>query len=382
MHQILGLSIFFLILGIFGLALPVEAKPQIIEAKPLKTGPLVAIPTPKVAPLSLGFLSQAEDIEREAWWVVTSARESGLGSPFRVFRAAAVTTQKVRKSKIEIKFCKSLLIVEQAAHTWRIEAACQKPAIEIGIVTKLNSKPQKWKVSWKTGPFKDHFGLSTGILYTQQSCEIELDAKGRISQMKCPGYVRDQRLSEIVEFKVFEFSAKAPQILKLEGEIKKDLQVISTFKTAVPLSGDIVLKVKNVPQIPVEDKSEISNMGRTIPNKGDSNGQKGNSQKKDSSYKIKDHKESPEVVKEIVDENSYEKSRREKEQEDEAAREKNRKDYGEKIEPEEKFNQNQRPSQSYGPGAINPQAPDPNAEAGTEAGEVPAIEVPPIAPSR
>ncbi len=366
MRQIMELSIFsFLFLSIFAFVLPAEAKPQ-------TTRPVVAV----VASLNLDFLSQAEDIEREAWWVVNSTRESSLGSPFRVFKVAAATTQKVRKSRGEIKFCKSLLVVEQGPNSWRIEAACQKPAIELGVVSKINSKPEKWKVSWKTGPFKDHFGLSTATLYTQQSCEIELDAKGRIEHMKCPNYVRDQRLSEIVEFKVFDYSAKAPQVLKLEGEVKRDLQVISTFKTAVPISGDIVLKVKNVPQISVEEKSEISNMGQTGSIRGDSNGQKGSSQRKDSSYKIKEHKEVPKVEGKNIEENSYEKSRQEKDREEQAAREKNLKDYGQKIEPEAKLNQNANPQ--YGPGAVNPQSPESNAETG----EVPAIEVPPIAPSR
>ncbi len=378
MRQILELSIFsFLSLGIFAVVMPAEAKPR-------KTTPVIAA---RMATLNLDFLSQAEDIEREAWWVVTATRDSGLGSPFRVFRAAAVTTQKVRKTKVDTKFCKSLLVVEQGLESWRIEAACQKPAIEIGVVSKLNSKPEKWKVTWKTGPFKDHFGLSTAILYTQQSCEIELDAKGRIAHMKCPNYVRDQRLSEIVEFKVFNFSAKAPQVLKLEGEVKKDLQVISTFKTSVPILGDIVLKVKNVPQISVEDKSEISNIGQPGSIRGDSNGQKGSPQKENAQENIKQSPKakSSEIISEKSNEgasenngneNSYEKSRKEKDREEQAAREKNLKDYGQKIEPETNLNQNSKPQ--YGPGAVNPETPESNAEAG----EVPAIEVPPIAPSR
>ena len=229
------------------------------------------------------FLEQAEDVEREAWWIITNKRVDGVSSPFRVFRAVslpsvsqAATAHDVPLTKINFKFCKSLLVFNQAPNTWRIESACQKPSTEIGVLQKLASNPDRWKISWKTGPFSDHFGLSTAILFNQQSCEIDLDLKGHISRMSCPHYVRDRKVSEIVELKTFEYKAQAQKILKLEGDVKKDLQVIATFNTDVPLSGDIVLKVKKVPQKAVEEKTEFSNMVQPVPTRGDSHGQKTN----------------------------------------------------------------------------------------------------------
>ncbi len=219
------------------------------------------------------FLEQAEDIEREAWWVITTQRIEGSSSPFRVFRAAAAKLQKNQKSQVRLKFCQSLGVLKQNENQWRIESYCQKPAIEIGVVQKENF--QKWKVTWKTSPFSDHFGMSTSILYHQQFCEIEMDKKGRISRMSCPDYVRDRKMHEIVQFSVFEYQVGSSQIMKLEGHVKKELQVISTFKTEVPLVGDIILKVKKVSQKLVEEKSELSNMTPIDPiTRGDSDGKK------------------------------------------------------------------------------------------------------------
>jgi len=94
---------------------------------------------------------------------------------------------------------------------------------------------------------------------------------------------------------------------------------------------------------------------------------------KNEAFKI-----SNEVIEENNYENSYEKSRQSKEREDQAAREKNIKDYGQKVEPEERFNPRGNPD------AVNIQSPgaNPNVETGSENNEVPAIKVPPIAPSR
>lgn len=265
MHQVLGLSIFFrvFLLSLFLWSFPLHAKAE-SRKKAEENLP------------DLHFLQQAEDVEREAWWIITNHRIEGVASPFRVLRAAVVTAQSGQKKKnqIKFKFCKSLLVLPESTHVWRIESACQKPAQEIGRVEKKDGHPEKWKISWKTGPFTDHFGLSTAILFTQQSCEMELDLKGRLSRMSCPHYVRDRRTSEIIEFKVFEYQASAPHVLKLEGDVKKDLQVIATFSTQVPVSGDIVLKVKKVPQKAVEEKTELSNIGPSLPTRGESNGQK------------------------------------------------------------------------------------------------------------
>jgi hypothetical protein len=256
----------FLIIFLFGISLFAQSPIKDINK-------ISAVPKLTTSSLpQLNFLEQAENVEREAWWLVTGMRVAGMSSPFRVLRAASATAQKGSKLKINFKFCKSLIVVNQAPEIWRFESACQKPSVEIGLAQRLTQLPEKWKISWKSAPFSDHFGLSTGILFTQQSCEFELDVKRRISRMSCPGYVRDRKLSEIVEFKIFEFRAQAPKVLKVEGEIKKDLQIMATFSSEVPITGDILLKVKKIQQKPVEVKTDFSNMVAPVPRVGDPHG--------------------------------------------------------------------------------------------------------------
>lgn len=268
MYPVLGLSIFYFLFS-FVLVIPSESHAQ---RQPVKQQPKKM--APEVVPHDLSFLSQAEDIEREAWWIITNKRLEGSSSPFRVFR----TVGKVQKTKIDTKFCKNLLILSQGQMTWRVESVCQKPSIEIGLIQKLSDKPQKWKISWKNSPFTDHFGLSTSILYNQQSCEIEVGTGSRIEKMNCANYVRDRKEAEIVQMSTFEYDAKGKHILKIVGDVKKDLQVIATFNTEVPLNGDIVLKVKKIPQKPALDelanKTEFSNIKAPSQEAGESDGKK------------------------------------------------------------------------------------------------------------
>lgn len=294
MHQFLGLSIFYylfsFVLFFSGTGWAQRAQ---TKAAPKKTAP-------EVIPFDLSFLSQAEDIEREAWWIITNERLDGAGSPFRVLR----TVGKLQNTKINTKFCKNLLIFSQDQMTWRVESACQKPSVEVGSLQKISGQPEKWKVSWKNGPFNEHFGLSTSILYNQQSCEIEVGKGSRIEKMSCPNYVRDRKEAEIVNLTTFEYVAKATHILKIEGDVKKDLQSIATFKTEVPMNGDIVLKVKKIPQKPVIDalanKTDFSNMKAPSQEAGESNGQKDQKENSSQDQSIQDNRNEEKGAEEII----------------------------------------------------------------------------------
>jgi hypothetical protein len=263
MRQVMGLSIFLSIILNFHVMWGANSTP--VQAKNVVIPPLA-------------FLEQAENVEREAWWVLSNKRVEGSDSPFRVFRAAASQYQKDQKSKIFFNFCKTLLVFNQAPGAWRIESGCQRPSIELGVIEKLSAQDggEKWRMTWKNDPFAHHFGIGTTIFFPRQTCELEVDAKGRLRSMSCPNYVRDIRPGEVVNAKVFEYHAGAPQVLKLEGDVKKELQVQSTFKTEVPLTGDIVLKIKKVPQKAVEQKAEFSNMTSPVPTRGGQDGKKEN----------------------------------------------------------------------------------------------------------
>ncbi len=260
MRQILRLSLFYFLVGcLFSHSAWSQKKIQPMSESP-----------------SLAFLEQAEDVEREAWWIITNKREDENHSPFRVFRVAASQTAKSKK-RIETSFCKKLKMEKQGPDTWHVEALCRKPSQDLGVIQKVSAHPEKWKLIWKNGPFVDQYGIGVSILYPTQECQFEVGLDGeKLRSMKCPHYVRDRNENEIAEFKVFEYRASSPKVLRLEGEIKKELQVTATFKTEVPLSGDIILKVKKIPQKPVEEKKEFSNMTPQIPTRGGVHGEKEN----------------------------------------------------------------------------------------------------------
>ncbi len=306
---------------------------------------------PSSSSLDWAFLSQAEDVEREVWWIVTDRRLEASTSPFRILRAAAVQTLKKDKSQnlgsqnrltgIPFKFCKSLQVVLEDSQSWRVVSLCQKPAREIGRMRLLQTSPIRWEVTIKPAAFEEHFGLSTGILFRQFLCLLDLDQKGKLIKMSCPSYVRDRRLGEIVQFKTLEYESQGSPLLKIEGDVKKDLQVIATFKSDVPLTGDIALKVKKIPfQKSVEEKTEFSNSQG--PTRGGSNGEK------------------------EVEEKSENDSQKGKEASEEGGSSQNQEEKGRQS------NEPENLSRDKGQESSSPEGQNP----------VPPIEEPPVAPSR
>lgn len=227
--------------------------PSQLQPQPQKKVSATTMGTPS---LNWGFLEQAEDIEREAWWVLTDQRWEGISSPFRILRAGLNKQNPGTKTKLRFKFCQKLKVHGPENETWRVESECQKTPQEVGRLKKL--APNRWQVEWRPGVLPDHFGLGTSILFMKQSCEIEVGANGRLQKMSCPGYARNRTAEEIIELKVFEFSLQNKSMLKLKGEVKKSLQVVSTIETQVPLAGDIVVKEKQIPQKAVEETADFS----------------------------------------------------------------------------------------------------------------------------
>lgn len=210
----------------------------------------------------VGFLEQGEDVEREAWWVLTGSRSTGAGSPFRVMRAAFLMQKNLQNKnqtvKLNLSGCKKLKVVELIkGRLWRVDSECQKAPVEMGTLQKLT--PETWKLQWSMAAFSPHFGLGSSILYTKSGCELKVTPQGRLSEMRCPQYVRNRNESEIVELSEFEYRAGQSSLLKLKGEVKKDLEKVATIETTVPLTGEIIVKEKQIPsQKPVEESAEFS----------------------------------------------------------------------------------------------------------------------------
>lgn len=192
------------------------------------------------------FMSEADDVEKEAWWLITGKRHSNDQSPWRFVYKAFLEFKGSKTKHVITKMCQKLKVVETTANSiFKVTTHCQAKPIEIALVKKLNDK--QWEFQFRVTSFIDHFGLGTSIFYQTLICQIDLDEKNKVQKMRCPVYARNRSVEEIVELKNFEYNKKGEPLMKIQGVIKKQFQDVARIETSVPSKGEIIIKEIKIP---------------------------------------------------------------------------------------------------------------------------------------
>jgi|GEM_PF-5830926 hypothetical protein len=192
------------------------------------------------------FISEAEDIEKEAWWLVTGKRLSQEHSPWRLVYKAFLESKGLKSKQVISKLCQKLKVQGSPTHSiFTISTHCQSRPIEVATVKRLQA--QKWEVQFQITQFIDHFGLGTSIFYQTLICELDLDERSKLQKMKCPVYARNRAVEEIVELKNFEYNKKGEPLMKIQGVIKKQFQDVARIETLIPSKGEIFIKEIKIP---------------------------------------------------------------------------------------------------------------------------------------
>lgn len=190
------------------------------------------------------FMSEADDIEKEAWWLITGKRLSNDHSPWRLVYKAFLESKGLKSKHVISKMCQKLKVVESQS-TFTITTHCQAKPIEVAIVKKLQA--QKWEFQFRVTQFIDHFGLGTSIFYQTLICELDLDDKNKVQKIRCPVYARNRNVEEIVELKNFEYNKKGEPLMRIQGVIKKQFQDVAKLETLIPSKGEIFIKEIKIP---------------------------------------------------------------------------------------------------------------------------------------
>ena len=204
----------------------------------------LAKPTQVLQPFQ--FISEADDIEKEAWWLITGKRLSNDQSPWRLVYKAFLESKGLKSKQVILKICQKLKVVESPSNsTYTVTSHCQAKPVEMAIVKKLQS--QKWEFQFRVTQFIDHFGLGTSIFYQTLICELDLDDKNKVQKIKCPVYARNRNVEEIVELKNFEYNKKGEPLMQIQGVIKKQFQDVARIETLIPSKGEIFIKEIKIP---------------------------------------------------------------------------------------------------------------------------------------
>lgn len=201
------------------------------------------------------FLSEIEDVEREAWWLISKNRLNSTTTPWRAIEKALNDHKKLKKKLPSMSLCQKMRVSEKL-NELIITAHCLVTPVELARLKKVNET--NWEIEILTTSFKEHFGLQTSIYSSTLKCFIEASHVGQLQTLSCPRYARDLNQDEWVELLNWSYSKKGKNLMKIEGKIKNQFETVATLSTVVPPTGDITVKEVRIPQKPIVDEGSLN----------------------------------------------------------------------------------------------------------------------------
>lgn len=197
------------------------------------------------------FLSEIEDVEREAWWLISKNRLNSSTTPWRAIEKALNDAKKMKKKLPPISLCQKMQVSENEGELI-ITSHCLATPLELARLKQEGVA--KWSIEISTPAFKEHFGLHTSIFSSTLKCSAEVTRGGQLQTLSCPVYARDLNQEEWVELINWSYSKSGKNMMKINGTIKKQFETVATLSTVVPRVGDITVKEVRVPQKPTAEE--------------------------------------------------------------------------------------------------------------------------------
>lgn len=187
--------------------------------------------------------TQADQIQREAWWVVSNERKSALRSPFGKLQRAALSGLDERLASKGIFQCDKYVFQKGALGAlWsgQFSENCDPRNGLRDIATWTLTGAQRGRVEFNPANLGEVLGMGASIFGRRMSCEISWDEKDIIEHMSCPNWEQD-RETHLIRLETYEYHRNKGQILKLKGKVLENLTAIRKIETEVPLEGKITV---------------------------------------------------------------------------------------------------------------------------------------------
>lgn len=203
------------------------------------------------------FLSEAEDVEKEMWWIVTGSRSPLTSSPWRSLQWAMTEFESKKKPSLVLSSCKRFRVeILKPGREWRVSTLCRSEAPEIGSLLKKTA--QEWQVEIPLAAWTEHFGIGVSIFHPRLLCYLSLNEKGRLTELRCPTYARNRKADEIIELENFIYQKGKVPLMKIKGLIKQPPETLGKIEATVPLRGDIQISETRYPLKNIKEALEFT----------------------------------------------------------------------------------------------------------------------------
>lgn len=181
---------------------------------------------------------QADQVVREAWWVVSGERRPAPRSPFGKLQRAALLHLDGKLATKGIFSCDSYEMLREGSLIAFSENCVRGSAREIARWTKLS--PSSAQVEFRPEHLSEVLGLNTSVLGKRLRCELRWDGSSTLTWLSCPVWEQD-RGEQLIRLTRMDFRKEGGSILSLRGQVLEQLQPVRKIEADVPMEGKILV---------------------------------------------------------------------------------------------------------------------------------------------
>lgn len=187
---------------------------------------------------------QADQVQREAWWVISTERRPAPKSAFGKLSRAALWALDGRLTTKGLFNCESYLFKKDdktplGPWSGTFSEKCGKGP-EKQLAVWRGTGPRSARVEFSPANLGEVLGLGSSIFGKPLSCEISWTENEILSVLSCPNWEQD-RGPQIVRLETYEYRRDEGNLLKLKGKVLENLLPVRKIEASVPLEGKITV---------------------------------------------------------------------------------------------------------------------------------------------
>ncbi|MBX2986326.1 MAG: hypothetical protein KF802_00380 [Bdellovibrionaceae bacterium] len=184
---------------------------------------------------------QADQILREAWWVLAGEKLPAPRSVFGKVQRAALLRLDGRLATKNVFRCDryEMKITEKPSWSATLAETCVKNSPREFAVWTLES-PTSARVEFSPQHLEEVLGLGTSVYGRRLTCRLRWSGEAVLDHLSCPQWEQDRR-HQLLRLEVFEYKREGQALLRLRGRILENLQPVKKIEADVPLEGKIVV---------------------------------------------------------------------------------------------------------------------------------------------
>lgn len=221
-----------LVLSFLMFSLSLGAAP-LLKAKPVKDPNLQLVQR---------LATQADQIHREAWWVLTSERRPLEHSAFGKILRAASQQLEGKLAKKGVFNCDRYVFQLIKTDPWTavFSEKCNDKAPENELATWTMTGPRSAEVMFVPAHLAEVLGLGASLFAKKFKCEMTWSESKVIDRLNCPDW-EQERKNQILRLSNFEYVREGQALLKMKGQALENLVPVRKIETEVPVDGNIVV---------------------------------------------------------------------------------------------------------------------------------------------